>query len=123
MANSRDRVGKSAYQVSKLANSKLFEDIAAEHPELFVLNIQPGVVDSELNKKSDIPGLKLDDVQLPGNFAVWAASPEARFLNSKYVWCNFDVEELVARKAEFEEPTFLKLGLDGWTAKGWGMIG
>lgn len=107
----------SAYQVSKLANSKLFENISAEHPDKFFLNIQPGVVASDLNRKSEIPGI--DNVNLPGNFAVWAASQEARFLNGKYVFCNFDVEELVARKAEFEEPTFMRLGLDGWTAKGW----
>lgn len=113
--------GVSAYQVSKLANSKLMEDISAEHPELFVLNIQPGVVDSTLNRKSDIPGM--DDANLPGNFAVWAASPEARFLNSKYVYCNWDVEELIGKKAEFEEPTFLKLALEGNSAKGFKLGG
>jgi NAD(P)-dependent dehydrogenase (short-subunit alcohol dehydrogenase family) len=110
----------SAYQVSKLANSKLFENISAEHPDIFVLNVQPGVVASDLNRKSGMESI--DNINLPGDFAVWVASPEARFHNGKYMFCNFDVEELVARKAEFEEPTFMRLGLDGWTAKGWSMI-
>jgi NAD(P)-dependent dehydrogenase (short-subunit alcohol dehydrogenase family) len=111
----------SSYQVSKLANSKLMENISVEHPELFVLNVQPGVIDSTINRKSDIPGT--DNANLPGNFAVWAASPEARFLNGKYIYCNWDVEELVSRKSNFEEPTFMKLGLEGNSAKGFSFGG
>ena len=109
----------SAYQVSKLANSKLMEDISAEHPELFVLNVQPGIVDSNLNRQSDIPGM--DDANLPGDFAVWASSAEARFLNGKYVYCNWDVDEMVSRKADFEEPTFMRLGLEGLSMKGFSL--
>ncbi|ORY66318.1 uncharacterized protein BCR38DRAFT_456897 [Pseudomassariella vexata] len=31
---------------------------------------------------------------LPGQFAVWTASPEARFLHGRFVWTEWDVEEL-----------------------------
>lgn len=31
---------------------------------------------------------------LPGAFAVWAASKEASFLHGRYVWNSWDVEEL-----------------------------
>lgn len=111
----------SSYQVSKLANSKLMEDIAVEHPEIFVLNVQPGVVDSTLNRKRDIPCT--DDANLPGNFAVWASSPEARFLNGKYVYCNWDVKEMLSKKSDFEEPTFMRLALEGNSAKGFSFGG
>lgn len=106
----------SSYQISKLANSKLMENISVEHPDIFVLNVQPGVVDSTLNRKSDFPGM--DNANLPGNFAVWAASPEARFLHGKYVYCNWDVKEILSKKSDFEEPTFMRLALDGNSAKG-----
>ena len=52
-------------------------------------------------------------VALPGNFNVWLASPEAQFLNGKYVWATWDVEELKARKEEIlANPTLLTLNLE-----------
>lgn len=35
---------------------------------------------------------------LPGDFAVWLASPEARFLAGKFVWAQWDVDELLSMK-------------------------
>jgi len=40
---------QAAYAASKVANVKLVEAIAAEHPELHVVQIQPGVVATEMN--------------------------------------------------------------------------
>lgn len=37
-------------------------------------------------------------VELPGDFAVWLASPEAKFLAGKFVWAQWDVDELVSLK-------------------------
>ena len=34
--------------------------------------------------------------ELAGEFIVWAASKEARFLKGKFAWVNWDVEELKA---------------------------
>ena len=48
-------LGTSAYAVSKAAAIKLFEYIAVENPDLYVVNIQPGVVKSDVNIKSGIP--------------------------------------------------------------------
>jgi hypothetical protein len=36
----------------------------------------------------------LGTANLPGAFAVWAASPEAKFLHGRYVYAAWDVEEL-----------------------------
>ena len=35
-------------------------------------------------------------VSLPANFMLWLASPEARFLRGKFLWSNWDVDELKA---------------------------
>ena len=51
---------------------------------------------------------------LPANFNVWLASPEARFLNGRFVWANWDVDELKVRKEEIEGSNLLEMGLIGW---------
>jgi hypothetical protein len=52
-------------------------------------------------------------VELPASFYVWAASPEAKFLNGKFVWVNWDVDELKERAVEIESSGLLTLTLDG----------
>ena len=54
--------GISAYRVSKAAAVSFFDCIQAENPNLRVVNIQPGVVDSEMNRKGGFPAL--DDGEL-----------------------------------------------------------
>ena len=53
-------------------------------------------------------------VSLPASFNVWLASPEARFLKGKFLWANWDVDELKARAKEIEASTELTIGLIGW---------
>lgn len=53
-------------------------------------------------------------VSLSAGFNVWVASPEARFLKGKFLWANWDVDELKARAKELEEGTQLSMGLVGW---------
>jgi NAD(P)-dependent dehydrogenase (short-subunit alcohol dehydrogenase family) len=45
-----------AYSSVKLAIVKMFDYLQAENPDLSVFNIQPGVVDTELNQVSMFPG-------------------------------------------------------------------
>ncbi len=47
---------------------------------------------------------------------MWAASAEAKFLKGKFVWVNWDVEELKARSKEIESTPLLTLGLEGFSA-------
>ena len=56
----------------------------------------------------------LDLVSLPASFNVWLASPEARFLKGKFLWANWDVDELKAQAKEIETTTQLSIGLNGW---------
>jgi hypothetical protein len=42
------------------------------------------------------------------------ASPEAQFLKGKYLWANWDVDELKAKAKEIEAGPQLTIGLVGW---------
>ena len=53
-------------------------------------------------------------VSQPGNFHVWLASPEARFLKGKFLYANWDVDELRARAEELEKTELLNIQLVGW---------
>lgn len=52
--------------------------------------------------------------ELTTNFIVWITSPEAEFLRGKFVWSNWDVEELLAKKEELKASSKMTLGLLGW---------
>jgi NAD(P)-dependent dehydrogenase (short-subunit alcohol dehydrogenase family) len=59
-----------AYASLKLAIVKMFDFLQAEQPDLSVFNIQPGVVETELNQVSTFPGQddgKLIALQSPDN--------------------------------------------------------
>jgi hypothetical protein len=50
--------------------------------------------------------------KLPGDFAVWLASPEAEFLNGRFVWAQWDVDELISLKDRIAaDPTYLTTAL------------
>jgi hypothetical protein len=50
--------------------------------------------------------------KLPGDFSVWLASPEADFLNGRYVWSAWDVDEMIAMKEKVaSDPSLLTMGL------------
>lgn len=51
--------------------------------------------------------------ELSGQFAVWLATPEAGFLKNKFVWVNWDAEELVKRKEEIEGSKLLTWIING----------
>lgn len=53
---------------------------------------------------------------LPGQFAVWAASEEAKFLHGRFVWAKWDVTELSKgslREAIDNDPEFLQISVKG----------
>ena len=53
-------------------------------------------------------------MSLPGSFNVWLASPEAQFLKGKFLYANWDVDELKARAEEIKTSGQLSIGLGGW---------
>lgn len=91
--------------------------LIAENEGLHVVNVQPGWVQTEGNGYQEgAPDsgmlfastwliyivqneglLTIHTVNLPGHFYVWLASSEARFLRGKFVWANWDADEMVQR--------------------------
>jgi len=54
-------------------------------------------------------------VKLPAHFLLWMTSPEAKFLNGRFVWCNWDVDQLKAKAKELEtSPQMLTSNILGW---------
>jgi hypothetical protein len=53
-----------------------------------------------------------EDINLPAHFAVWLAGPESGLLNGRYVWANWDVNELIMLKDRLsKDRSFLTIGL------------
>lgn len=73
--------------------------------------MHPDVIDAATNKKCNDAGLilPLDDIELAASFVVWAT-----FLEGKFVWANWDVNELVARREELASSRQLTISLLGW---------
>lgn len=129
--------GVWTYAAVKAANTKMFDYLAAENPGWSVFNVQPGVVGTDINTLMEqqdegelCPCYRccsyhivcfLDDswltkdltVELPANFHVWLASPEAEFLKGKYLWVNWDVDELKAQADEIKNSLVLRTLLNG----------
>ncbi|RVX74935.1 hypothetical protein B0A52_01212 [Exophiala mesophila] len=99
------------YAATKLHNVKMFDYLQAENPNLRIINVQPGVVTTELNSGAGYAGQ--DEPELPGQFHLWLASPEAEFLKGKFVWINWDVDELKARADEVKNSLLLRVLLHG----------
>ncbi|KAK4113289.1 putative short-chain dehydrogenase [Canariomyces notabilis] len=56
--------------------------------------------------------IKWDDLDLPAHFALWLAGPESSFLHGRFVWANWDVDELIALKERLmEDQRLLTFGL------------
>ncbi|EJD54056.1 NAD(P)-binding protein [Auricularia subglabra TFB-10046 SS5] len=108
--------GFSAYASSKLGAARVVETLQLENPALRFFNIQPGVVKTEMLTKSGFEAYNppMDDHDLAGHFIVWLNSPEGEFLKGKFLWVNWDVDELKARKEEILSGNKLVTGLTGW---------
>ncbi|PMD28970.1 NAD(P)-binding protein [Hyaloscypha variabilis F] len=106
---------ESAYHASKIAEAKFYEYVACEHPNFVVINLHPATFDSEMSAKTpvDTPGFANDEAALPGDATVWAVSEEAKFLNEKFIWAHWDVDELKALSHDIETTNILTVGLLG----------
>jgi adenine-specific DNA methylase len=59
------------------------------------------------------PCAKDSTPELADAVAVWLSTLDARFLNSRYITTNWDVEELVKRQEEVVQKALLKAKLAG----------
>ncbi|KAJ0296652.1 hypothetical protein Brms1b_013691 [Colletotrichum noveboracense] len=103
--------GMGGYVASKMSSLKLAEYLASENKnKLRVISVHPGLIQTPMAEELEKAGLRFpyDD-----NFLVWAASQEAAFLNGKFVFANWDVEELKASVGKIEGGADLSLMLRG----------
>ncbi|KAB5530424.1 cellulase signal transduction associated dehydrogenase [Coniochaeta sp. 2T2.1] len=108
--------GVGGYLSGKLAAMKMLDCLAAESQgRLRVTHVHPGAVRTGMAEEFERAGVLFvyDDVSLPADFLVWVGSQEAAWLGGRYVFANWDVDELVARRGEIEEGTELTVGLRG----------
>ncbi|KAJ4483561.1 hypothetical protein J3R30DRAFT_3698420 [Lentinula aciculospora] len=90
----RTRHPKAAFTalIGRMADEHLVEDVQ-------IISYHPGALYSGGASKSvDENPLKWDEMALPADYAVWAASPEASWLHGRFVWAHWDVDELKADK-------------------------
>ncbi|KAK3995257.1 putative short chain dehydrogenase reductase [Cladorrhinum sp. PSN332] len=98
------------YSICRAALLKTVSTIQVENPHVRVVSVQPGWVATEANGYQENA---TDTADLPGHFYVWLASQEAAFLNGKFVWANWDAEELLERAEEIKNSSLLTMALDG----------
>ncbi|KZL63701.1 short chain dehydrogenase [Colletotrichum tofieldiae] len=109
-----------SYGSSKSAGTMLLQRIAKDvsADDLQIVSYHPGGVYTELAAELGISpdAYPWDDENLPGQFAVWAASNEAKFLHGRFVWAKWDVTELrdgpIRERIENDEE-FLRVGVIG----------
>lgn len=108
--------GWSGYTSSKLGSARMFEHLRFEHPEVRFINIHPGKVDTDGYTRSGAPDLEdgMTDGTLSGQFFAWAATDEAAFLSGRFVWAEWDIAELEAKKDEIIEKDLLLTTIDGF---------
>ncbi|KAL3468719.1 hypothetical protein BJX99DRAFT_269285 [Aspergillus californicus] len=102
-----------AYTISKVAVTKLTEFLAVEYPSITSVNLDPGMVATDMG--ASIPMIApflYDTVELASGTAVWLCSADRKFLSGRYISVNWDVEELEARRDEIiEKNLFSSAGL------------
>nr|AMD38955.1 reductase [Fusarium thapsinum] len=102
--------GVFSYAAAKAAALKMVDYFAFENPHIHVVSIQPGIIATGINPDLSVG---FDTVELPAHFMVWIASEEAQFLKGKFVWANWDAQELLARAKEIESTMLLRVTLNG----------
>ncbi|CAG9996937.1 unnamed protein product [Clonostachys byssicola] len=120
---------RPTYGLTKSAGTLLVQQIAKDisADEIQIVSFHPGAVKTEAAERdgmADLP-IKWDDANLAGHTAVWAATPEAKFLHGRFFWANWDVDEVKhgeAGKQIAEDENFLKVGMEGLAEKNGGAI-
>ena len=111
-------IGWSGYTGSKLGQARIFEHIRFEHPDVNFVNVHPGNIptDGYARTGADTPPDGWTDGTLAGQFYAWLASTDAEFLSGRFVWAEWDIDELKAKKAEIVEKDLLRTTIDGLVA-------
>lgn len=108
---------RGSYGPSKAALTQVMQHFAFEAQEqndnVRIFTFHPGALytpaSAEIYPENAMPW---EDIELPAHFARWLAGPESGFLTGRYLWANWDVDELLDLREKVErEKGFLTLGL------------
>ncbi|RMZ83619.1 hypothetical protein DV738_g923, partial [Chaetothyriales sp. CBS 135597] len=105
-----------AYGPSKAAAAQILHSFAAQFHEsdnVKVYSYHPGTFYT-FGVAQNVPRdhMVWEDIRLPAHFALWLAGPQSDFLHGKFLWANWDVDELMELKPRVQvDPGFLTLGL------------
>ncbi|KAF2449210.1 NAD(P)-binding protein [Karstenula rhodostoma CBS 690.94] len=102
-----------AYNLSKAAVMRLMECVANDHGEEGVqaFALHPGAVvtpQTQNHAGNNWSGILADDEALAGAFCVWLSKEKREWLSGGFVSCNWDVEELEAKREEIVKGDLLK---------------
>ncbi|KAK0647094.1 hypothetical protein B0T16DRAFT_458956 [Cercophora newfieldiana] len=107
------------YGLTKNSGTLLMQQIAKDvsPDDMQIVSFHPGGILTESAAKAGITEemYDWDDENLPGHFAVWLASPEAKFAHGRMLTAHWDVDELKGEaKGKMEgQWNYLKLGVVG----------
>ena len=107
------------YAATKAGFSNYLCHIADFIPEseMRIVVYHPGsVYTAAADKAGEVPrDLPIwDDPSLSAHMAVWLAGQDAEFLHGRFVWANWDADELMGMKERIlTDPAFLKVGITG----------
>ncbi|KKP06909.1 hypothetical protein THAR02_00990 [Trichoderma harzianum] len=127
--------GKPSYGLTKNASLGIAQQFAQEHTaeEMQIVSFHPGAVLTPMsradgfdesspinwdNAKSQL--LTRREENLPAALSVWAATSAAAFLHGRFIWSNWDVDELRSgepAKLIDSDPNYLRIGISGLTEK------
>jgi len=109
------------YGATKNAAALLVQQIAKDtNPDgdMQAVSFHPGAFMTDMVRNNGVPEdlYDWDDAALPGQFAVWLASPEARFAHGRVLAAHWDIEELMAgtvRERMERDGGYLRIGVLG----------
>ncbi|OBT43148.1 hypothetical protein VE00_07668 [Pseudogymnoascus sp. WSF 3629] len=108
------------YSASKSAGTILVQQIAKDvsPDDLQIVSFHPGSIFTWTAEKAGYTRTTLnwDDEDLPGHYAVWAASDEAKFLHGRFTWAAWDIGEISSGKIRERidgDANYLKVGVVG----------
>ncbi|TKA82218.1 hypothetical protein B0A55_07513 [Friedmanniomyces simplex] len=107
--------GQAAYGSSKATFARMLQHLANERKSenVKIFTVHPGTFDTPLAARhfpSD--AFQWEDISLVGQFCTWVATSEAEFLHGRFVWAQWDVDELIAFKDKMAaNPEFMTIEL------------
>ncbi|KAL6871739.1 NAD(P)-binding protein [Trichoderma longibrachiatum] len=121
-AYKHDLPNLSSYGSSKAALARWSDCVSIDVPleTARFISLHPGAVQTAMGARAGvIDSLVVTEASLTADFTAWLGSEEASFLAGRFVWANWDCDELLAREQEIVENDLYKTALSGVETEPW----